>query len=125
MAVNYSTAAKNARLNAVVDLIDADSNPAYIEICTSGYASVLATIVLGDPCGTVSGGILTFAGFPRSDNSADATGTAALARIKAGDGTVIIDGLTVGTSATDIILGTTSIASGTKVELTSATITHA
>lgn len=124
MAVNYNAATKTARLNAVVSAIDAGSGAGTLEICTDAYGSVLATITLADPCGTVSGGTLTFSGFPRSDTSADASGAAALARIKDSDGTVIIDGLTVGTAATDIILGSTTITAGNEVQLTSATITH-
>ncbi len=124
MAVNYNATLKSTRMTDVVTAIDADSNPGYIEICSAAYAAVLATITLGKPSGTVSGGVLTFSGFPRKDTSADATGTAAIARIKDGAGTVVIDGLTVGTSGTDIVLATTSIVSGTEVELTSATITH-
>jgi hypothetical protein len=62
---------------------------------------VLATINLGNPiAGAATGaGVLTLSGFPRSDTSADATGTAAAARIRtATGGTDIITGLTVGTS---------------------------
>jgi hypothetical protein len=85
----------------------------------------LATIPLGNPAGTTSGGILTFSGFPRSDTSADATGTAAAARIRtASGGTDIITGLTVGTSASDINLDSVSITTGQTVTINSATITH-
>lgn len=125
MAVNYNTAVKTARLNAVVTAIDAGSGPGVLEICTAAYGSVLAEITLADPCATVSGGTLTFADFPRGDVSANASGTAALARIKDSDGTVIIDGLTVGTAATDIILGSATITAGNEVQLTSAAINHA
>ncbi len=125
MAVNYNAAVKSARLNAVVTAIDAGSGAGTLEICTSAYASVLAEITLADPCATVSGGTLTFSGFPRSDVSANASGTAAVARIKDSDGTVVIDGLTVGTSGTDIILGSTTITAGNEVQLTSAVINHA
>lgn len=126
MAVTYSTAAKEARLNAVITLIDAGVSAGYIEIGTTGMASVLATITLADPCGTASAGTLTFDFDPDvSDSSADNSGTAAEARIKDSAGNVIISGLTVGTSGTNIILDSVSITAGQTVTLTTGTITHA
>lgn len=123
MAVNYTTAVKNARLDAVVTAI---GTTGVLEIGTTGMGTVLATIALGNPAGTSAGGVLTFSGFPRSDTSADNTGTAAAARIRtASGGTDIVTGLTVGTSGTDIILDSVSITAGQTVTLTSATITHA
>jgi hypothetical protein len=122
MAVTYTTAVKNARLDAVVTQI---GSAGVLEIGTTGMGTVLATIALGNPAGTSSGGILIFSGFPRSDTSADATGTAAAARIRtASGGTDIITGLTVGTSASDINLDSVSITAGQTVTITSATITH-
>ena len=122
MAVTYTTAVKNSRLDAVVTQI---GSAGVLEIGTTSMGTVLATIALGNPAGTTSGGILTFSGFPRSDTSADATGTAAAARIRtASGGTDIITGLTVGTSASDINLDSISITTGQTVTITSATITH-
>lgn len=126
MAVTYSTAAKTARMNAVIAQIDAGAGPGTLEIGTTGMGSVLAVLTLADPCGTASGGVLTFDFDPDiSDNSANNTGTAAEARIKDSDGNVIISGLTVGTSGSDINLDSTSITTGQTVTLTSGTITHA
>ena len=122
MAVTYPAAVKNARLSAVVTAIGTAGK---IEIGTAGMASVLAVIDLGNPAGTVSGGILTFSGFPRSDTSADASGTAAAARIRDSGNTDIVTGLTVGTSAADIILDSVAITAGQTVTLNSASITHA
>jgi hypothetical protein len=126
MAVTYSTATKQARLNAVITAIDAGAGPGTLEIGTSGMASVLAILTLADPSGTASGATLTFDFDPDiSDTSANASGTAAEARIKDSDGTVIISGLTVGTSGTDIVLDSVSITAGQTVTLTTGTITHA
>jgi hypothetical protein len=122
MAVTYTTAVKNARLSAVVTAIGTAGK---IEIGTAGMASILAVIDLGNPAGTVSGGILTFSGFPRSDTSANASGTAAAARIRDSGNTDIVTGLTVGTSAADIILDSVAITAGQTVTLNSASITHA
>lgn len=123
MAVTYTTAVKNARLDAVVTAI---GSTGVLEIGTTGMASILATIALNSTAGTTSGGVLTFSGFPKSDTSADATGTAAAARIRtASGGTDVVAGLTVGTSGSDINLTSTSITSGQTVTISSATITHA
>ncbi|MFG1259143.1 hypothetical protein V5F79_17575 [Xanthobacter flavus] len=121
MSISYSTTLKNSRLSAVVTAIGASG---YMEICTTGYGTVLATIPLGNPAGSVSAGVLTLT-TPASDASADATGAAAVARIKDGSNNVVASGLTVGTTGTDIILASTSIVAAQVVTLNSATITHA
>lgn len=126
MAVTYTTAVKNARLDAVTAQIDAGAGAGKLEIGTTGMGTVLATITLGDPSASAAAsGVLTFSGFPRSDTSADATGTAAAARIRDSNNTDIVTGLTVGTSGSDINLDSTSITAGQTVTITSATITHA
>jgi hypothetical protein len=121
MAVNYTTAVKNARLDAVVTQIGSGGK---LEIGTAGMATVLATFTLESTAGTSSGGVLTFSGFPKQDG-ADASGTAAAARIRKSDNTDIVTGLTVGTSASDIILDNTNIATTQVVIIQSAAITHA
>jgi len=123
MPVTYTTAVKNARLDAVVAAIGATG---VLEICSAAYAAVLATIALNSTAGTTSGGVLTLSGFPKSDTSADNTGTAAVARIRTtGGGTDIITGLTVGISGSDINLDSLSITEGQTVTINSAAITHA
>lgn len=128
MAVTYSPAVKTARMTAVRDQIDAGGAAGKLEICTAGYASVLATINLGysgASTGTVSGAVLTLAGFPRSDTAADASGTAAVARIRTSANADVITGLTVGLSGSDINLDSVSITAGQQVTINSAAITHA
>ena len=128
MAVNYATSLKTTRMTAVVTAIDGGAGAGVLEIGTTAFASTLAQITLNDPCGTVSGAVLTLDVDPvPSDSSANATGTAAVARIKDSNGTVIVDGLTVTASGGggDIIIGSTAITSGQAVSLTSGTITHA
>jgi hypothetical protein len=125
MAVTYTNAVKIARMAAVVSQAGAT---AVLEIGTASMATVLATINLGNPiAGAATGaGVLSLSGFPRSDTSADATGTAAAARIRtATGGTDIITGLSVGTSGSDINLDSVSITTGQTVTINSATITHA
>lgn len=122
MAVTYPTAVKSSRMSAVVT---AAGTTAVLEIGTTGMASILATIALANPIGTVTNGVLTMT-MPQSDTSADNTGTAAAARIRtATGGTDIVTGLTVSTSGADINLDSTSITSGQTVTINSFTITHA
>lgn len=123
MAVTYRATLRTARMTAVLDDINSGSGAGKLKIGTSGMGTVLATITLDDPAGTVSGDVLTIS-TPRSDTSADATGTAAAAIITNSDDTTIVSGLTVGTSGTDIVVDSTSITSGQTVTLSSATLTH-
>ena len=125
MTVTYTNAVKIARMGAVTTAAGAT---AVLEIGTASMASILATITLGNPiAGAATGaGVLTLSGFPRSDTSADNTGTAAAARIRtASGGTDIITGLTVGLSASDVILDSLSITAGQTVTINSAVFTHA
>jgi hypothetical protein len=128
MAVTYSTAVKNTRLDAVTTAIDAGTgspSAGSLQIGTAGMASVLAVIDFNSPTAApaAAGGVLTFS-MPQSDTEANATGTAAEAIIVDSDGTTVVSGLTVGTAATDIILDSTSITAGQTVTINSATITH-
>lgn len=124
MAVTYTTAVKTARMTAVNTAIGATG---VLEIGTSAMASILATIPLANPAGTVSNGVLTLT-MPRSDASADNTGVPAVARIRtASGGTDIITGLTVTLigGGGDVQLDSLSITAGQNVTVGSATITHA
>lgn len=122
MAVTYNTTVKNARLQVVIDAIDAGTGAGKLEIMSAG-GTVLATVPLADPCGTVSAGVLTFT-MPQSDSSADATGTATQARIRDSDNTDVVTGLTVGVGSEDIVLDSASITAGQVVTINTATITH-
>lgn len=124
MPIIYTTAVKQARMTAVVTAIGATG---VLEIGTTGMAVVLATIAMNNPAGAAVDGTLTLSGFPKND-TADATGTAAEARIRtATGGTDIITGLTVGETASgaDVILDNTDINAGQTVTITSAVFTHA
>lgn len=125
MAVTYTNAVKIARMNAVTT---AAGTTAVLEIGTTAMGTVLATIALNNPIAAAAtgAGVLTLSGFPKSDTSADATGTAAAARIRtATGGTDIITGLTVGLSGSDINLDSLSITAGQTVTINSAVFTHA
>lgn len=124
--MEYIAALKTQRLQDVVDYTDAGAatGAAWMEVATAAYASILAVFPLDMPSGTVSGSVLTFAGLPKTA-VALAGGTAAVARVKNSDGTVIVNDLTVGTSGTDIIISpSTTISAGQDVDWTGGTITH-
>lgn len=125
MAVTYTTAVKNARLDAVKTAIDAGAAAGKLEIGTASMASTLVTITLNDPsAAAASGAVLTLSGFPKTVAAA-ATGTAAAARVRDSNNVDIITGLTVGTSGSDINLDSLSITASQNVTINSATITHA
>jgi hypothetical protein len=125
MAVTYASGLKDTRMTSVITAIDAGGAAGKLEIGTTGMASILATITLNyNPAGTVTTGALTLSGFPKSDTSADNTGTAAAARIRTSANSDVITGLTVGTAATDVIIDNTSINSGQTVTINSVVITH-
>ncbi len=124
MPLTYTTAVKTARMTAVRDQIDAGIGAGILEIGTAAMAAVLATVTLDDPSGSISGAVLTLAGFPKTV-AATGAGAAAAARIRDSANTDKITDLTVGTSGTDIILDNTNIAIGQNVTINaSPTITH-
>ena len=125
MPASHDLDTKNDRMTAVRDRIDSGSGPGVLQIGTAGMASILAEFTLDDPSGTISGGVLSLSGFPKSDTSANATGTAAAARIRDSNGNTRVSGLTVGLSATDITLNSVSVTAGQTVTINSAAITHA
>lgn len=126
MAVTYSASLKNTRMTAVLNAIDADAGAGTLEIGTTGFASTLVTFTLTDPAGTVSGDTLTIDCDPDISVSATNSGVAAEARIKDNSGDIVISGLTVGTSGTDLIISpSTTITSGQTVNLVSLSIQHA
>jgi hypothetical protein len=136
MAVNYSGTLKTNRMQLVADLIASKTIASPISTgagsagtlvigtsSLSGGTGVLATITLQNPAGTVSGSVLTLSGVPLTAN-ASAGGTAALAELRNNAGTAIVSGLTVGTSASDVIVTTVTVVNTQPVTVTSGTITH-
>ena len=89
----------------------------------SGATGVLVTIPLSTTPFTVSGKVATLQGTPLSATPS-AAGTAALAEFRNNAGTTVISGLTVGTSGADIIVNTTTVATGVPFTANSGTITH-
>lgn len=126
MSVDYSPAAIDDRLLGVVAAIDAGGTNGSFQLLAG--ATVISTISLAVPCGTVSGGVLTFSG-TLLDPSAANTGNVNAGVIRDSNGVTVISGLTAGAplSGSDIIisngLNSTLITAGQVVSLLSAQIT--
>lgn len=135
MPVSYLAALRTERLNLIVNRLGTATGATIPTTGTvagnlvigtsalSGGTGVLATIPLSVTPATVTGDVLTLSGVPLSA-TASASGTAAKAELRNNAGTVIVGGLTVGVSASDVIISNTTITSGQTVQVTSGTITH-
>ena len=125
MPVNYPTAVKNARLQAVVDLIGTTGLLVIGDNTLNGAAGgVLASIPLDNPSFDIAGGVMTMRNPPRRVDATGA-GNAAKAEIRSGAGTVIINGLTVGLAASspDVVINSLSVSVGQTIQATLGTIT--
>lgn len=127
MALAFSTALRNSRLDAIVTAIGTSglvriydgTRPA-----TGGAATtLLAELPLSATAGTVSAGVLTMNAIT-DDSSANASGTATWFRVTTSGGTAVIDG-DVGTSGSDLNLNTVGLVALGAVAITSFTITEA
>lgn len=127
----WSVVARNAKLDA----IKASFNTGYLRIYDGaqpagpdtaiGAQVLLAELRFGATAfPAASGGVLT-ANAITSDASANATGTASWFRCLQSDGTTAIHDGTVGTSAANAIVATTSIVAGAVVDCSSFTVTDA
>lgn len=135
MAVTYLAALKTARMQRVADRIasltdaTATGSPTTGTLVIgdntlSGATGVLATFTVTTAVTSgVSGAVLTIP-LTATTVTASAGGTAAKAELRNNAGTVIVGGLTVGTSGSDINLNSTAITNGGNVTISSATITH-
>ena len=126
MAVTYTTAAKTARMEAVVTAIGTSGK---IKLFTAGDA-LLATFTLASTAGTVTNGVLTFSDANGAtagvlNTTASGAGTATKASITTSADVDVITGLTVGTSATDLIMDNNVLATSQAITINTATITHA
>lgn len=126
MAVIYSTAAKTARMNAVVTTIGTSGK---LKLYSAADA-LLATFTLAATAGTVSGAVLTLSDANGAaegilSTTASTGGTATKASITTSADADVVTGLTVGMSGTDLVLDNNVLANGQAVTINTATITHA
>ena len=119
MSVNYPISVLNNRLQQVVNAIDAGASNGFLKLIQLGGA-VAASFQLSRPCGTITGGVLTFSGLSLIDPAA-AGGSVSGGLVTDGDGNTVISGLTI--NADIFLVPTTTIAAGQTVAITAATIT--
>lgn len=129
---------RNARLQAIIDAIDGGGDSVTTSgvllvysgsrpvtgAAPSGANTLLGTMELSEPSGTISNGVMTL-NTVSPDTSADDDGTITWARIADSDGTPIIDfscGLTGSTA--DIVFNAVDVLAGGTISLVSGTITE-
>ena len=135
MALQYSTAGRNTKLNALRTEIGAaallriysGTPPATPGTALAGN-TLLAELTCGSPfAADAASGVLT-ANAITSDSSADATGTATFFRIYKSDGTTcVVQGTVGGTvqaTTGDLQINTSALVSSIPVAVTSLTITE-
>ncbi len=119
MAIALNTTLRTARVAAISTEAGATAK---LTVYTAAYGAVLYTSTCAATLGTSASGVLTFNAVGNA--TASAAGTAAIARLFKTDGTtMVIEGLTVGTSGTNIIITNAVIAVNDVVTTSSATIT--
>lgn len=126
MALAFSAALRNSRLDAIVTAIGTSGKVRIYSgtrPATGGAeTTVLAELPLSATAGTVASQVLTMNAIT-SDSSADDTGTATWFRVLTSANVAVIDG-NVGTSGSDLNLNTVSIVAAGSVAISSFTITE-
>ena len=132
--VRIATTLKNSMLTPVKDAIDAGAGAGTIKIYTSPMATLpsdaistqtlLGTLTFSDPSGaSPTGGVFTASAITQ-DSSADATGTAAWARIQDSTGTVVMDvDITATGGGGAMQMNTTSVVIGGPLLISALTVT--
>ena len=132
--VRIATTLKNSMLTPVKDAIDAGAGAGTIKIYTSPMATLpsdaistqtlLGTLTFSDPSGaSPTGGVFTASAITQ-DSSADATGTAAWARIQDSTGTVVMDvDITATGGGGAMQMNTTSVVIGGPISISALTVT--
>ena len=134
MAISrFATTVKNSMLTPVRDAIDAGSGAGTIKVYTAPMATLpsdnistqtlLGTLTFSDPSGaTPSGGVFTASAITQ-DASADATGTAAWARIADSAGVTVVDVDITSTGGGGAMqMNTTSIVIGGPISISALTV---
>lgn len=115
MAIKLNNTLRSARATAIVTEAGATAK---LSVYTATYGTLLYTATCAATLGTVSNGVLTLNAVGNA--TAVGAGTAAIARLFKTDGTtMVMEGLTVGTTGTNIVITNTTIAIGDIVTTTS------
>lgn len=132
MSLYFSDRVRDARANALVAQIDLAATPGTLELyCTTQPAAGAAPggspatiITLQKPCGTVAGGVITFA--TTQPSQLVVSGTVLWARVRDGDGYWLLDGnvAVTGTPGAAFTLADVAIFAGAFVFMFGATFTE-
>lgn len=134
MATRLSTASRNAAVNAITALVDADVGAGAIHVRTGGQpasandpatGTLLASFVLADPSwGAAVTGVATLDATPVLSTVGLADGTAGWFRMTDNSGDTVLDGsVTITAGGGQLELNTTTISTGSTVEITAGTLT--
>ena len=130
--IHFANTLKDAVLAPIVTAIDAGSGAGTIKIYSGTIPTdaataitsqvLLSTLTFSDPCGTIANNALTMDAITQ-DSSADATGTAAWARIADSAGVTVMDiNVTTTGGSGALTLNTTNIVVGGPVLIASFVI---
>jgi hypothetical protein len=128
---SYTTTVRSNRMTQVLNAIDAGAGAGTVKVYSGtvpanvGTAitdqTLLATLTLSDPCGSVSNGVLTFSAITE-DSSGDANGTPTFARLADSDGNNVAQ-VTAGVGSGNLNFGA-AIVAGQPVQISSFVITE-
>jgi len=127
MAVTHSTAVRTALATAVKDAIDGGSGAGKLVFRLSGTVgspgTAVATLTLSDPCGSVSGAVLTFSAITSDTNATGNATAVAAATLQTSADTVCVH-CAVAASGSDINMsGGLTVNAGDTVSCSSLTYT--
>lgn len=127
--MRWAVARRNEMLDASTDNVNSGklriysgTRPTNADTALSGNTLLAELTMNSTSAGASSGGVWT-ANAVTSDAAADATGTAAFARLFQSDGTTVVADYSVGTSGAEVILNTLNIVANAVVSCSSFTHT--
>lgn len=128
---SYTTTVRSNRMTQVLNAIDAGAGAGTVKVYSGtvpanvGTAitdqTLLATLTLSDPGGSVSNGVLTFSAITE-DSSGDANGTPTFARLADSNGNNVAQ-VTAGVGSGELNFGA-AIVAGQPVQISSFVITE-
>jgi len=131
MPLNFSTALRNARAQAIITAIDTGASNGALKFYSgtkpaTGAAItnqvLLGTLTFSKPCATATNGVITFEPIA-SDPVADATGTITWARALNGNGDFVFD-VDCGTTGTVVTFNNVGVEAGGIIMINSGTLTE-
>lgn len=127
MALTFVTALRTAGADLINSYVNAGASFGKLQLAATAdttFATLLAEVILQDPAFTNTTGVLSLAGAPKTDSSANNTGTAGIFRIVDSNNLEVWRGTcTLSGGGGDLILNTLSVTAGQTFTITSASLT--